>query len=342
VVLRVGCADVVGSGVFLAEQVVDAVDASTPEFLVVVEHDAGVSQTVHVRGHDPASTDRSFAHQARPLEHGHMLLDRGEAHRVQLRELRNAELSAHRPGQDVPARGIGQGPEDGVGPFVGDVVCEGRFHTYNHTVVDRIRQWLIYDRSVITYLSTERMLLRRFTLADLDALESLDADPEVMRFINGGRPTPRAELRDEVLPFWLEFYERGDAWGFWAATERSSDAFLGWFHLRPGSHGPAEEPELGYRLRRELWGRGLATEGSRALIDKAFVEFGVSRVHATTMAVNLASRRVMEKAGMRFVRLFHGEWPDRIPGDEHGDVEYAITREEWEASRSGARPPRES
>jgi RimJ/RimL family protein N-acetyltransferase len=54
-------------------------------------------------------------------------------------------------------------------------------------------------------------------------------------------------------------------------------------------------------------------------------------VYATTMAVNLGSRRVMEKAGMRLVRLFYGEWPDAIPGDEHGDVEYAITRAVWAA-----------
>jgi hypothetical protein len=44
----------------------------------------------------------------------------------------------------------------------------------------------------------------------------------------------------------------------------------------------------------------------------------------------------MEKAGMRFVRLFFGEWPERIPGDEEGDVEYAITREEWLAARGAA------
>jgi RimJ/RimL family protein N-acetyltransferase len=51
------------------------------------------------------------------------------------------------------------------------------------------------------------------------------------------------------------------------------------------------------------------------------------------MAVNAASRRVMEKTGLRYVRTFHAEWPDRIDGDEHGDVEYAITRQEWAATR---------
>ena len=86
------------------------------------------------------------------------------------------------------------------------------------------------------------------------------------------------------------------------------------------------EPELGYRLRREVWGQGYATEGSRALVDKAFGELGVERVYASTMAVNVASRRVMEKAGMRYVRTFDADWPVRIPGDEEGDVEYAIDR----------------
>jgi RimJ/RimL family protein N-acetyltransferase len=190
------------------------------------------------------------------------------------------------------------------------------------------------------YLETPRLILRRFTADDLDDLVALDADPAVMRYINGGRATTLEEMRDDYLPWWLAYYERGDAWGFWAATERESGRFLGWFHLRPLAADPPDEPELGYRLVRDAWGRGLATEGSRALIDKAFAELGARRVHASTMAINTGSRRVMEKSGMRFVRLFHGEWPERIPGDEEGDVEYAITREEWEADRAppGAEP----
>jgi RimJ/RimL family protein N-acetyltransferase len=54
-------------------------------------------------------------------------------------------------------------------------------------------------------------------------------------------------------------------------------------------------------------------------------------VYAATMGVNVASRRVMEKAGLRFVRVFHEPWPDRIEGEEHGDVEYALTLDEWKA-----------
>ena len=93
---------------------------------------------------------------------------------------------------------------------------------------------------------------------------------------------------------------------------------------------PPGEVELGYRLRRSAWGKGYATEGSRALIQKGFAEFGVQRVVASTMVVNVASRRVMENAGLKFVRTFHQPWPDYIEGEEEGDVEYALLRSEWE------------
>jgi len=87
-------------------------------------------------------------------------------------------------------------------------------------------------------------------------------------------------------------------------------------------------------LRCEAWGKGYATEGSRALVSKGFTEFEVRRVVAPSMAVNTASRREMEKSGMRLVRTFVAAWPVSIPGDEHGDVEYAISRTEWELGRT--------
>ena len=185
------------------------------------------------------------------------------------------------------------------------------------------------------FLETERLILRRFTGADADQLFALDDDPQVMRYISGGPGTPLEEIERDDLPHFLRQYESLPGWGFWAAIERSTGAFLGWFHLRPDKGAPADEPELGYRLRRSAWGKGYATEGSCALIDKAFGELGARRVVANTMVVNEASWRVMEKSGMRRVRIFRADWPVRIEGDEQGDVEYAITREEWLAHRSG-------
>jgi RimJ/RimL family protein N-acetyltransferase len=193
-------------------------------------------------------------------------------------------------------------------------------------------------------LETDRLLLRAFTDDDVDNLVALDSDPAVMRFINGGRATPRDEVVEQVLSRFLWYQEQPSGYGFWAAEEKDTGAFIGWFHLRPDPDvGDPAEPELGYRLMRTAWGRGYATEGSRALIDWAFVHQGARRVWAAAMALNVGSWRVMEKAGMRHVRTFWGEWPEKIPGDEHGDVEYALTREEWEArtdSKSASRAAR--
>jgi RimJ/RimL family protein N-acetyltransferase len=192
-----------------------------------------------------------------------------------------------------------------------------------------VGRWIREDASMQVFLETERLVLRRFTEDDVDNLVELDSDPDVMHFINGGRPTPRDEIENEVLPMFLDYYERFAGYGFWAAVEKSTGEFVGWFPFRPEGANPGEV-ELGYRLRRSAWGKGYATEGSRALIHKGFAEFGVQRVFAGTMVVNVASRRVMEKAGLKFVRTFHQPWPDYIEGEEEGDVEYALLRSEWE------------
>ncbi|WP_019711533.1 GNAT family N-acetyltransferase [Streptomyces xinghaiensis] len=186
------------------------------------------------------------------------------------------------------------------------------------------------------FLETERLVLRRFVAGDEEHLVALDADPEVMRFLTGGAPTPPHVIREETLPRLLRLdAEYGGRLGYWAAEEKAAGRrFAGWFELRP-TDGGGRECELGYRLRRDAWGRGYATEGARALVRKAFTELGVERLFAETMAVNRGSRRVMEKAGLVYVRTFHQEWPEYIEGAEHGEVRYELSRAEWEA-RQGA------
>ncbi len=187
------------------------------------------------------------------------------------------------------------------------------------------------------FLETERLVLRRFTEADVDNLLELDSDPEVMRFLTGGKPTPRDVIQHEILPRFLHYYERFEGFGFWAAIEKSTGQFLGWFEFRPPEGCGLDEAELGYRLKKSAWGKGYATEGSRALIRKGFTELGVRRVVAETMAVNTASRRVLEKAGLTLERTFHRTWPEPIEGAEHGEVEYALHKADWEHQEAARR-----
>jgi RimJ/RimL family protein N-acetyltransferase len=76
-------------------------------------------------------------------------------------------------------------------------------------------------------------------------------------------------------------------------------------------------------------GGRLATEGSLALVARAFDDPSVRRIWAQTMTVNHASRRVMEHGGLEFVRTFFEEWDDEIPGGEHGEVEYELRHADW-------------
>jgi RimJ/RimL family protein N-acetyltransferase len=186
---------------------------------------------------------------------------------------------------------------------------------------------------VDTYLTTRRLVLRWLEPYDVDDLVELDSDPEVMRFLTGGRPTKRETVERNLN----DGCDRAAGYGRWAASEKATGGFIGWFALSRAADTPPHEAELGYRLRRDAWGKGYASEGSRALLHKAFTELGTQRVWAETMFVNTRSRQVMERIGLRFVRVFHVDFDDPIPGTEHGEVEYEIRREEW--LTGGGEPP---
>ena len=174
-------------------------------------------------------------------------------------------------------------------------------------------------------LETERMYLRRFRSEDAQLLFDLDSDPEVMRFISKGPPTPMPRIQNEFIPRFLDYYSQSPPRGFWAAHLGESNEFIGWFHLRPDKISP-EEMELGYRLRRNAWGRGLATEVSRALVRNALGQWHYPKVCARTLAGNFASRRVLEKAGLSFECDFiYGA--EVLPGwsaEERRAVKYSV------------------
>lgn len=165
-------------------------------------------------------------------------------------------------------------------------------------------------------LSTERLHLTRIGPEHLDALVELDSDPEVMRYISGGEPNSRQTYVDELLPRMMAYADQ--PFGYLAAHE--GERFVGWFHLRPSV---ADESilELGYRLRRDAWGRGLATEGGRLLVRHAFEDLEQMAVDACADPRNAGSIRVMVKCGMRKVGTFvHPRVPLEV-------VRYLVERE---------------
>lgn len=177
-----------------------------------------------------------------------------------------------------------------------------------------------------------RLVLRRLTANDVDWVCALDADPEVMRFISGGVPTARETVEQVYLPRMLRTYPQGPQFGFHAAALREDGRIIGWFHLRPERAEPFEM-ELGYRLHREFWGKGFATEGSQALLRCSFLKWKLPRVVAHTLAANTASRRVMEKCGLRWERDFVAplEWHPCWSEEQRRAVRYNITASEFPA-----------
>jgi RimJ/RimL family protein N-acetyltransferase len=171
-------------------------------------------------------------------------------------------------------------------------------------------------------LSTTRLTLRPVTGDDRANLIALEADAEVMRYLNGGQPVPEAGLLDADF-----LTPRGDEPEVLAAHRCASGTFIGWFALfDDGVVDGLHTAEIGYRLCRAAWGNGYATEGVSALIEAAFDVMGFDRVRAETMAVNQASRRVMEKAGFRHVQTVFSKHNPPIPGAEQGEVIYEIRK----------------
>jgi RimJ/RimL family protein N-acetyltransferase len=172
-------------------------------------------------------------------------------------------------------------------------------------------------------LSTARLELRPLTADDSDLLVELDGDRAVMEYLTG-RETPPEEVIEVWMPQRTDPAHDELGLGYWSAYEQ--DEFVGWFCLTP-SHDDAAE--LGYRLRQRAWGRGLASEGAARLLAHGFETVRLQRIWAETMAVNVRSRAVLERLGLRQVRTEVRTWDDPLPGAELGEVVYELTAEEF-------------
>ena len=184
------------------------------------------------------------------------------------------------------------------------------------------------------YLLTPRLRLRQYVSTDFAHLLELYGDPEVMRYVTrvGADIQAEAQFTAERA---LHYQQRYDGQlGLFIAELIADSAFVGWFLLRPDKSDLDDRSvlELGYRLKKAFWRKGYATEVSERLIAKAFGELGAENIFADAMTENAASRRVMEKIGMRYEREFI---PD-APASPTRWVAYRIHQADWEHRTEGA------
>ena len=171
-------------------------------------------------------------------------------------------------------------------------------------------------------LETERLILRCRDLSDVQNMFELDSDPEVMRYINGGIPRTLKEIEANFVKFEKQIMDHENDFGCWMADLKDSGRNIGWFILKPiGDEIPGIE--VGYRLKREFWGKGYATEGAREMIKYGFETVQLEEIVAITDPENLASQNVLEKCGLTYDRMEkHQDFPVkyfRILKDQYED-----------------------
>lgn len=150
----------------------------------------------------------------------------------------------------------------------------------------------------MTILTSARLRYEPFDARHFDGLYAMNRDPEVMRYITGRPDTPE-ETRAAIARVQGRWAQWGYSW--WALIEHGTGELVGAVGLQHLGHDAVNPHEVGWRLRRDRWGQGLASEAARTVVAHAFETVGAPAVYAIRHPDNLNSRRVMERLGMRHV-----------------------------------------
>jgi RimJ/RimL family protein N-acetyltransferase len=160
-------------------------------------------------------------------------------------------------------------------------------------------------------LETERLILRRQVIEDLDALWELYCDPEVTKYIPDA-PKTRDEAREE-LKWFMNGHPRRPELGLWATILKENGRFIGRCGLLPWTIDRQDEVEVAFTIARVHWGHGLGSEVAQAILQYGFRELGLTRLICLIDPENLPSQRVAENLGMRLEKKLDGIDGDGIP-----------------------------
>lgn len=148
------------------------------------------------------------------------------------------------------------------------------------------------------FLETKRLILKTTELSDLDNLVALRSDPDVMKY-TGDDVQGKEEVK-EALNFFISYYDK-HGMGFFSVFEKETGSFVGQaglFHLLFDERQP--EIEIAYRLHKKFWGKGYATELAKAIIQWGFQHLSKDKLIASSYPENVASQKVLKKAGLDF------------------------------------------
>ncbi|MCG6970933.1 MAG: GNAT family N-acetyltransferase [Gammaproteobacteria bacterium] len=178
---------------------------------------------------------------------------------------------------------------------------------------------------------TQRLKLRQWQPADRPHFARLNADPEVMKYFTHTLNPEQSMLMAQKMESKIAAY----GWGFWAVEKRDSQQFIGFVGLNKPDYELPVSPcvEIGWRLAREYWGHGYATEAAQASLAVAFEKLQLPEIFAFTSLANQKSQAVMQRLGMRQLHNFeHPMVPEHHPLREH--VLFRIDQHSWSKRQS--------
>jgi len=154
--------------------------------------------------------------------------------------------------------------------------------------------------------NSARLSYSLMTRDDADIIFKIDQDPEVMRYINGGKITTREEVRNVYIPRMESYTNAKNGWGLWKIAKLENDEVIGFVLVRPMAFF-TDSPEyknleLGWRFTQESWGQGYATEAANNIKQALLAKGGIVKFTAFAMEDNQASIHIMEKLGMIYLK----------------------------------------
>ena len=152
---------------------------------------------------------------------------------------------------------------------------------------------------------TDRFLLREMLPSDIDGMFELDSDPEVHKYLGNNPVSNRAQIVDTINFVRQQYMDYGI--GRWAIIDKKTNEFMGWSGLKFVTELTNKHQnyyDLGYRLIRKYWRKGIATETAMIALDYAFNVLNVEAVYAAASIENIGSNKILQRIGLNFIETF--------------------------------------
>ncbi|MEO6902802.1 MAG: GNAT family N-acetyltransferase [Bacteroidia bacterium] len=179
-------------------------------------------------------------------------------------------------------------------------------------------------------VETERLILREILPSDIEGMYELDADPEVHKYLRNKPVSSKEQVANVINTIRQQYID--NRIGRWAIIDKNTNEFIGWAGLKfitEETNNHKNYYDLGYRLIKRYWGRGIATETALASLEYAFEKLKTNKVYAIADCENSSSNKILKKVGLKYIETFD------LEGIKHNW--YKIDKREFENKKLAAK-----